>query len=581
MKEDERWLTALGAESSVKELQRGLALADGFDLYLVLVQTPRMARAWCRLLSEGRALRRLDPYEGWDLRCMISEERLAERVLLPLLSAGRGEGWLLDCSRLQPQEKRAWTFLFGRMNERRNDLRERIGAPLVLCLPEALERRFAAEAPDLWSVRSAVLRAETLHRLELVWLLGEAWPLGERVSLASQRTIAAWERLRPIVAALEKPSALGDKGISPWIPEWIYPYLLQSAASGDAEHAAWLCAQMVRASQVAGQEVSPWYRYTPLQWQGGLAWERGDRALTLAASVQAVAACRERMREGDWWVDPLLPLLLRIGDVHLEWGHLKEARGVYRRALRLINQGRGERPNAWSRERLLVLVRLQAMAKTLPELHRAYRHILEEGADDEGIRSAALREDERRDRSVGSYRYHDWGELALAVLRAAGDFDFARGDWQRALVHYEAMANLARREDPEQVPRLPWGRYLIIARYLSAAICRQALALTWLERSTDALERLSDMAAFWKVLRSRHPFPVRHAAAEAQVYLTHAEIHDRTGRPQAALLRYRAALVRLEAQYPGEADNQLWRGQTRVCQRAVARLQGAAQGQAR
>ena len=65
-----------------------------------------------------------------------------------------------DASRADLSDDKIWLRLFDIMNERRNVIAQRLGGPLLLCLPERLEPLFASAAPDFWSIRSLKVHPE-------------------------------------------------------------------------------------------------------------------------------------------------------------------------------------------------------------------------------------------------------------------------------------------------------------------------------------------------------------------------------------------------------------------------------------
>jgi hypothetical protein len=67
---------------------------------------------------------------------------------------------LLDASDANPDERDGWVLVLRRLNEYRDRLAKRWARPFVLALPPWLLRVLPSEAPDLWSVRTTLLRSE-------------------------------------------------------------------------------------------------------------------------------------------------------------------------------------------------------------------------------------------------------------------------------------------------------------------------------------------------------------------------------------------------------------------------------------
>lgn len=72
--------------------------------------------------------------------------------------------FVIDASNSEKRDEEAWMIFFQRMNEVRNTIMKRLSAPLLLIVTSALEMEFALRAPDFWSIRSYVARAEADER---------------------------------------------------------------------------------------------------------------------------------------------------------------------------------------------------------------------------------------------------------------------------------------------------------------------------------------------------------------------------------------------------------------------------------
>jgi tetratricopeptide (TPR) repeat protein len=75
--------------------------------------------------------------------------------------------FVIDASNSEKRDEEAWMIFFQRMNEVRNTIMKRLSAPLLLIVTSALEMEFALRAPDFWSIRSDVARAEADERAPL------------------------------------------------------------------------------------------------------------------------------------------------------------------------------------------------------------------------------------------------------------------------------------------------------------------------------------------------------------------------------------------------------------------------------
>lgn len=547
--EDPTWLKALNADPAVTELSRGLELSDGFDLYVTVVPTPRTARGLFACLPGGHPRQRLDPYVGWDLRRPMSKEELTERVLGPLLATQPETGWIVDASRASREDRDAWAYLFGRMNERRNSLQAHLGTALVICLPTELERCFAEEAPDLWSVRSAVLSPQVRHPLAQLGLLGAPLPWPDQMEVRDpRRRVPELDRLLIILDDVDRIYTAHN-----WLPEWASPYLSSMIADGEYDKVLRLAQQTALNSQRSDYHPSIWYELAPWQFLSAACSELGDRSAALAACIEGLARYAERGNKRQTRVDPTMPLLLRTGDIHLERGRPKAAEECYRKVL-------GRRDSLWMTSKYHIaaaLVRLQPLQLTLAAMEKTHQRLLR-------IASAPrLGSSYVEKLDIGWV--DAWDELDLAVLQRQGDWQLARGDRERALLHYVDMSARARELDPEQVPRRPWGRYLVIARYLSAAVCSQAHVLVELERPAEACKALEEVAVLWQKLRAQRSLYPPHIASEAQIFLSLAAAYQNQASSDPARGALEAARECLRALYPREADSVLFSEKTRQC----------------
>lgn len=143
-----------------------LSLAARPRFAVLACDTPRVTHAALRLTHERvEAARRervslslYDPYGAFPVALdrALPPEELAQWTLTHLLDALQpGALQVLDLSCALKADQEPWTFVFHRMNERRNLLARALHGALILCLPSWLRTVFAHEAPDFWSIRSA------------------------------------------------------------------------------------------------------------------------------------------------------------------------------------------------------------------------------------------------------------------------------------------------------------------------------------------------------------------------------------------------------------------------------------------
>jgi tetratricopeptide (TPR) repeat protein len=149
-------------------LLRGLALSEQFHFYVAVCVTPRVADTLLDNLASklpaerGAEVRfvRLDPYEKHeDFGKPLSIDEVTISALEPLVyspeeNRRHGVVHVLDISRATPEDEKAFRWLFGRMNERRNHITRALGGEFILLATPDIEQLFVEAAPDFWSIRS-------------------------------------------------------------------------------------------------------------------------------------------------------------------------------------------------------------------------------------------------------------------------------------------------------------------------------------------------------------------------------------------------------------------------------------------
>jgi hypothetical protein len=151
------------SDPAIDRLAEAIALGEGFQLHILVCDSPRAAGAALETLHRRlrSALPRLAPdLAERDLREGVSLDRLASSILGPLtlveeVAESEPPAVVIDASNAVDADEPAWRQLFRRMNERRNAIVRRLPRSLLLCLPPSLEVAFAHEAPDFWSIRSS------------------------------------------------------------------------------------------------------------------------------------------------------------------------------------------------------------------------------------------------------------------------------------------------------------------------------------------------------------------------------------------------------------------------------------------
>ncbi|RME24594.1 MAG: hypothetical protein D6798_10845, partial [Deltaproteobacteria bacterium] len=149
-------LSASG-EAAWQSLRQHVEWAEGFWLAWVFTDHPPTAEELRRRLAAAS----IHPMQVFDLQ----EQADVARILRGLLAdepAPEGHVWV-RCRETTGDSaglRQAWTELHLRLNERREALRTRLRAGLILAGPRAWKADARDAAPDLWSIRSLVLEAD-------------------------------------------------------------------------------------------------------------------------------------------------------------------------------------------------------------------------------------------------------------------------------------------------------------------------------------------------------------------------------------------------------------------------------------
>jgi tetratricopeptide (TPR) repeat protein len=161
---------AAGATAGgVRGLVRALSLAEGFSLYLVVTPYAKHLTAVRQAAIDGgvAAGEVFNPYRISSAGPGLADDWPAatvEQMLRTGTSAAEGPLWMDLTAAPGPtngsessRDDDGWAAVFHALNLGRNAIAKRLNRPLVVFLPHRLSQLLAAEAPDLWSVRSAVV----------------------------------------------------------------------------------------------------------------------------------------------------------------------------------------------------------------------------------------------------------------------------------------------------------------------------------------------------------------------------------------------------------------------------------------
>ena len=139
---------------AARRLGTALRLAEGFALFVVRVDSARLLDALLSRLPAPtlriapRTKPALDPVNADDLAKDLGAQ-------IEHLGSGVHPGQILviDCTAGEPSHLGAWRLFFERLNLQRNELAAAWPGPVLVAVHPEVERVFALDAPDLWSVR--------------------------------------------------------------------------------------------------------------------------------------------------------------------------------------------------------------------------------------------------------------------------------------------------------------------------------------------------------------------------------------------------------------------------------------------
>ena len=337
----------LSSDPDLQRLINAVALGEGFQFHILACAEPLVASAALELLRQEVAqllhtavsVLYLSPYLSDSRRerprqaapeqssrgTLLTYEQLAEYVLRPLVSpraATANSGpviVVIDATWASQADEVVWLPLFQRMNEVRNTIAQRCPGALILCVSPGLERAFAQNAPDFWSIRGALVhvpRDAWQSRLEIeMWT--EDWepdtgvdrrPVFAVLSSLPQAEFVAWLR------RIHLPQTL--KAVSPYVTRDVHAREILRYFS--------MTGRM--AELVASLEAFRRPRATG--WRHWLSPRFGGSPASLPRPPETA---------GPSGMMPDLTIL-HISDLHMSKDRLSEQRGVFRAFLRDLEQ---------------------------------------------------------------------------------------------------------------------------------------------------------------------------------------------------------------------------------------------------
>jgi aryl carrier-like protein len=155
----------------IDRLRRALTLGEGPELHLIVGDTRRVVDSALAEVLPGVEV----PHET------VAPEEAPKsfavrwmRWLEQAIHTGGTQPLVLDAWDVDPEHIEHWGWIFGRLNERRNEIRRGLGRPLLLLVSPDNERLLGRMAPDLWSIRGVGMRLHDRARAEVAISRGYA-----------------------------------------------------------------------------------------------------------------------------------------------------------------------------------------------------------------------------------------------------------------------------------------------------------------------------------------------------------------------------------------------------------------------
>lgn len=173
MAKDERFeklKDELRRDEGIPHLIHSLAIAEKHEFMILVCKTPLQAEAAMEILSEDVSiasgnlisLHRFGPTDDDTRNKPLAFEDLVSLIIDPLTEWKKKEDlshiFIVDASGASKEDEDAWTNIFRRLNEKRNELMDGLAGPLLLILTPALAIEFAFHAPELWGMRTNLVR---------------------------------------------------------------------------------------------------------------------------------------------------------------------------------------------------------------------------------------------------------------------------------------------------------------------------------------------------------------------------------------------------------------------------------------
>lgn len=201
------------AAEPLRALRRGLARADGFALYIAVVNTPAQRNQLITLLGEAMPGVKLQTVtigkEATDILVEIRQQ-IGETISGPVMVVGLEDALSSD-TQTHP--------ILNSLNLRRPDWPQLIPQPVVFWLPEYLLGLFARSAPDFLDWRSDTLNFPELEPAQLQALHSDAaWDRGMDTQMSADAKI---ERIKELESRIITNQHSHDPVILATVADWL------------------------------------------------------------------------------------------------------------------------------------------------------------------------------------------------------------------------------------------------------------------------------------------------------------------------------------------------------------------------
>lgn len=148
--------------SEIDRLQRALALGKGPEFHMIVGDTRRVVDAALAEVLPGVTVPRETVAPAQEPKAFAVRWM---RWLEAAIHEGGAQPLVLDAWDVDPEHTEHWAWIFGRLNERRNEIMRGLGRPLLLTISPDNERLLGRTAPDLWSIRGVGMRLHDRGRV--------------------------------------------------------------------------------------------------------------------------------------------------------------------------------------------------------------------------------------------------------------------------------------------------------------------------------------------------------------------------------------------------------------------------------